>query len=137
MEAKCILIVEDDEIVRKSLTNFAKKRNLASQVAATDQEAIEKVQANPGKFCCILIDFYLDENDQSNNAFKLSQTLQQISGNNLGKLVVMSGGNISYYNYFYIDDKSKAEYEPYGFTYFLKKPVGRKAFDKAMEQLGI
>lgn len=93
MEGKTILIVEDDEMARMSLSNFAKKRSLIPVVATSYSEAVAKIKENSSLYKAILIDYNLDENDKDINAFNLAKELKGIAGNNLGKLVVMSGGN--------------------------------------------
>ena len=47
MEKKKILIVDDDLMCRKALTNFAKKHQIEADLAGSGKEAIDKIKASP------------------------------------------------------------------------------------------
>ncbi len=93
MERK-ILIVDDDEVCRKAIENFAKKNNIASDSAGSGSEALEKIKAFP-KYCLILIDINMPGMD----GYETAKALKDAVGDSLGKMVVMSGGK---YYFFYL-----------------------------------
>ena len=93
--SKKILIVDDDEIVRKAIENFAKKNNLESDSVSSGQEAIEKIKSNPN-YILILIDINMPGMD----GYETAKNLKETAGDNLGKMVVMSGGK---FIFFYIN----------------------------------
>ena len=90
MEKK-ILIVDDDEVCRKAIENFAKKNNLNSDSAASGKEAIEKIKSYPN-YNLILIDINMPEMD----GYETAKNLKENVGDKLGKMVVMSGGKFIY-----------------------------------------
>ena len=94
-DKKKILIVDDDEIVRKAIENFAKKNNLESDSVSSGQEAIEKIKSNPN-YILILIDINMPGMD----GYETAKNLKETAGDNLGKMVVMSGGK---FIFFYIN----------------------------------
>ena len=93
--SKKILIVDDDEIVRKAIETFAKKNNLESDSVSSGQEAIEKIKSNPN-YILILIDINMPGMD----GYETAKNLKETAGDNLGKMVVMSGGK---FIFFYIN----------------------------------
>ena len=93
--SKKILIVDDDEIVRKAIETFAKKNNLESDSASSGQEAIEKIKSNPN-YILILIDINMPGMD----GYETAKNLKETAGDSLGKMVVMSGGK---FIFFYIN----------------------------------
>lgn len=88
MEKKKILIVDDDIMCRKALTNFAKKHQIEADLASSGKEAIEKVKSNPSAYFLIIMDLYMPEF----NGYETAVELKKIAKDTLGKLVVMSGG---------------------------------------------
>jgi CheY-like chemotaxis protein len=92
MSSKKILVVDDDMICRKAVSNFAKKHEITADAAESGAEAIELVKNN--QYAIIMIDLFMPGMDGY-------QTAQQIRGLPNGantKLVVMSGGK----KYFYL-----------------------------------
>ena len=120
MESKKILIVDDDEICRKSVSNFAKKNNIEADAVGNGTEAVNKIKENPGKYNVIMIDMFMPDM----NGYDTAKALKNIEGDKIGKLVIMSG-----------DDLNEDEYKQHGFTKFLQKPVGKKAFEKLMGEI--
>ena len=47
MESKKILTVNDDEICRKSVSNFEKKNNIEEDAVGNGKEAVNKIKENP------------------------------------------------------------------------------------------
>ena len=90
--SKKILIVDDDEIVRKAIENFAKKNNLESDSVSSGQEAIEKIKSNPN-YSLILIDINMPGMD----GYETAKNLKETAGDSLGKMVVMSGGKFIFF----------------------------------------
>ena len=86
MEKK-ILIIDDDDVCRKAIENFAKKNNIASDSASSGSEAVEKIKSFP-QYCLILIDINMPGMD----GYETAKNLKETAGDNLGKMVVMSGG---------------------------------------------
>ena len=88
MEKKKILIVDDDLMCRKALTNFAKKHQIEAELAGSGKEAIEKIKASPSAYFLIIIDLFMPDI----NGYETAIELKKIAKDSLGKLVVMSGG---------------------------------------------
>ena len=88
MDTKKMLIVDDDMMCRKAITLFAKKHGIQADVAGSGKEAIDLVKANPAAHFLIMIDLYM--NDM--NGYETVVELKKVANNQLGKLVVMSGG---------------------------------------------
>ena len=122
MEDKKILIVDDDLMCRKAISNFAKKHGIESDVVGSGKEAIDSVKSNPSSHFLIMIDLYMPDM----NGYETAVELQKVAQGSLGKLVVMSG-----------DELNKEDYEKHGFTYYLQKPVNKKAFEKLMTELNL
>ena len=97
MISKTFLIVDDDAMQRNCISNFCKKRKIPAETAESYDQAIEKIKAAPNKYSVIMIDLYLDE-DPNITAYKLSGEIKAIAGDQLGKLILMSGGKIDKYN---------------------------------------
>ena len=96
MEKK-ILIIDDDDVCRKAIENFAKKNNIASDSAGSGSEAVEKIKSFP-TYCLILIDINMPGMD----GYETAKNLKETAGDNLGKMVVMSGGKFYYFFIFII-----------------------------------
>ena len=88
MDKKKILVVDDDMMCRKAITNFAKKHGIEAVVAGSGKEAIDLVSNNPGEFLLIMIDLFMPDM----NGYETAKELAKVAGDKLGKLVVMSGG---------------------------------------------
>ena len=131
MEKK-ILIVGDDEVCRKAIENFAKKNNIASDSAGSGSEAVEKIKAFP-TYSLILIDINMPGMD----GYETAKALKEAVGDSLGKMVVMSGGKFIFFLNFFLDELDEAEYTSKGFCHYIQKPVGKKSFEKLINDLQI
>ncbi len=56
-----VLLVDDESMVRMSITSFAKKANIELDTASNGLEAIKKVKANT--YNLVLMDIYMPEMD--------------------------------------------------------------------------
>ena len=90
--SKTILIVDDDEVCRKAIENFAKKNNIASDSAGSGNEAVEKIKSFP-TYCLILIDINMPGMD----GYETAKALKDVVGDSIGKMVVMSGGKYYFF----------------------------------------
>ena len=95
MEKK-ILIIDDDDVCRKAIENFAKKNNIASDSAGSGSEAVEKIKSFP-QYCLILIDINMPGMD----GYETAKALKDAVGDSIEKMVVMSGGKFYYFFYIY------------------------------------
>lgn len=120
MDKKKILIVDDDLMCRKAVSNFAKKLGIEANSAESGKSGIELVSAN--NYILILIDFYMPDL----NGYETSKKMQEVSKTPLGNLVIMSG-----------DEVNQSEYEKNGFKAFIQKPVSKKAFDKLIADFNV
>lgn len=81
-----VLLVDDESMVRMSITNFAKKANIEMDVANNGLEAIEKVKTN--SYSIVLMDILMPEMDGKTAS---KQIKADPSCANL-KIVAMSAG---------------------------------------------
>lgn len=87
---KKVLVVDDDTMCRKAVANFAKKLGVEADSAGSGKEAIEKIQSEPSSYFLIMIDMFMPDM----NGYQTAKELKAIAKNDLGSLVVMSGGII-------------------------------------------
>lgn len=93
---KMILIIDDLDIIRNSLSNLSKKKGYTPVTASTMEEGEAKYKEGPDKYKAIFIDFNLDDSDLSKNGFNMADKLNSIQPIK-AKLIIMSGGkNILY-----------------------------------------
>ena len=86
MSSKKILVVDDDMICRKAVTNFAKKHEITADSAETGAEAVEMVKNN--QYAIIMIDLFMPGMD----GYQTAQQIRSLPNGANTKLVVMSGG---------------------------------------------
>jgi len=60
------------------------------------------------------------------DGYETAKNLKETAGDNLGKMVVMSG-----------DELDESEYTSKGFCHYIQKPVGKKSFEKLINDLKI
>ena len=80
MEGKKILTVNNDEICRKSVSNFAKKNNIEAEAVGNGKEAVNK--RNPGKYNVIMIDMFMPDM----NGYETPKTLKEEEGDKFRKI---------------------------------------------------
>lgn len=120
MDKKKILIVDDDLMCRKAVSNFAKKLGIESHLAESGKSGIDLVSNN--NYVLILIDLFMPDL----NGYETAKKMQEVSKTPLSNFVIMSG-----------DEINKDEYEKNGFKSFIQKPVSKKAFDKIISDFNV
>jgi len=114
-----ILIVEDEEICRKALVNFATKAGIESDTAENGKEAVEFCKKeNPYDF--ILMDMYMPEL----NGTQACEAIRGLGHGSTYNIILVSG----------MEDMNEEDIKKMGFNDFVKKPLGKKAFEGIVEK---
>ncbi len=108
-----ILLVDDDILIHKALTNFCKKIPDAELTTAAEGEsAIKLVTSN--KYNIIFMDLFMP----GISGYEATTEIRKLDNGKIPTIIALSG-----------DDVSKDELEKNGFNNFAKKPMNRKLFE--------
>ncbi len=83
-----VLLVDDESMVRMSISTFAKKAQIAIDTASNGLEAIQKIKDNTYTF--VLMDLLMPEMDGK----KATAEIKAIPGKENTKIVAMSAGKL-------------------------------------------